>query len=50
MTQAFAAAGSRALVFGFALPPDPSFEGPWTINEYLTTDAGATWSTVALSP
>jgi hypothetical protein len=50
MTQAFAAAGSRALAFGFATPPDPSFEGPWTINEYITTDAGASWNTVPLRP
>jgi hypothetical protein len=50
MTQAFAAAGTQALVFGYALPPDPSFEGPWTINEYITTDAGASWNTVPIRP
>jgi hypothetical protein len=50
MTQAFAATGTDALAFGFAMPPDPSFEGPWTINEYRSTDAGAGWSTLPLQP
>ena len=49
-TQAFAAAGTNALVFAFALPPDATFTGPWTIDEYRTTDAGTTWQTVPLQP
>ena len=49
-TQAFAAAGTNALVFAFALPPNATFTGPWTIDEYRTTDAGTTWQTVPLQP
>lgn len=49
-TQAFAAAGTNALVFAFALPPNATFTGPWTINEYRTTDAGNSWQTVSLQP
>ena len=49
-TQAFAAAGTTALVFAFALPPNAGLTGPWTINEYRTTDAGNTWQTVPLLP
>jgi hypothetical protein len=50
MTQAFAAAGTSALVFAFALPPDPTFTGPWTVNEYRTTDTGTSWQTTPLQP
>jgi len=50
MTQAVVAAGTTALVFAFGLPPDPTFTGPWTINEYRTTDAGASWQTRPLQP
>ena len=50
MTQAFAAANTNALVFAFAIPPSPTFAGPWTINEYRTTDAGAHWQTSPLQP
>jgi len=49
-TQAFAAAGTNALVFAFALPPNATFTGPWTVNEYRTTDAGNDWQTVSLQP
>ena len=35
------AAGTRALVFAFALPPDPTFTGPWTVDEYRTTVSAA---------
>lgn len=50
MTQAFAASGKSALVFSFALPPSATFTGPWTIDEYRTSDAGASWQTVPLQP
>ena len=50
MTQAFAAAGTNALVFAFAIPPSPTFAGPWTIKTYRTTDAGARWQTSPLQP
>jgi len=49
-TQAFAAAGTNALVFGFVLPPNSAFTGPWTINGYRTTDAGTNWQTIPLQP
>ncbi len=52
-TQAFAAAGTNALAFAYALPPgppSPTFTGPWTINEYRTTDEGTSWQTRPLQP
>jgi photosystem II stability/assembly factor-like uncharacterized protein len=49
-TQAFAAANTNALVFAFALPPGPTFTGPWTIDEYRTTDAGANWQIIPVQP
>jgi photosystem II stability/assembly factor-like uncharacterized protein len=50
MTQAFTATGTQALAFAFALPPSPTFNGPWTINECRTTDAGGSWQTRPLQP
>lgn len=53
MTQAFAASGTNAIAFAYALPPgppSPTFTGPWTINEYRTTDAGTHWQTIPLQP
>lgn len=50
MTQAFAAAGTNALVFAFGLPPDPTFTGPWIVNEYRTTNAGTSWQTTPIQP
>ena len=52
-TQGFAASGTTALAFAYGLPPgppSPTFAGPWTINEYRTTDAGASWQTRPLQP
>ena len=52
-TQGFAASGTTALAFAYGLPPgppSPTFTGPWTINEYRTTDAGASWQTRPLQP
>ena len=49
-TEAFAASGTVALTFAFALPPSSTFTGPSTINEYRTTDTGATWQTIPLQP
>ena len=49
-TQAFAAAGTNALVFAFGLPPNAAFTGPWTINEYRSTDTGSDWQTIPLQP
>jgi photosystem II stability/assembly factor-like uncharacterized protein len=46
--QAFAAAGNRALAFAFDTQPRP--DNGWSINEYLTTDAGRTWRTLPFTP